>query len=161
MFHRPVFSSLIGILTGMLPGLFLLALGQWVTGGGDGMIGFGMVGVLLIVVGASFGGVVGWRRHVWVSSHLPVSLIAGAVSVVAIVAIWVSVSGPPDPILVAFDCEDVYHRLGVPEESDTLVLPALSDSQVERLAQRLPALELASGNDGVCRQLRADLEDQS
>ena len=50
-------------LLGAVPGALLMTIGWVVTdGGGDGMIPFGMGGVLLIFVGFIFGAVFGWRR---------------------------------------------------------------------------------------------------
>lgn len=156
-----VLATVVGGLVGVLPGLLLIALGQLVTGGGDGMIGFGMGGVGLIVIGAVGGALRGWRNQAWFSSHLLVSVLGGLASAAVVVFVWVAVSGPPDPILIADDCEDVYHRLGLPEEERVnLVLPPLSNDQIESLDARLPQLEQTSDNDEVCRQLRADLDEQ-
>lgn len=156
-----VFATLVGGLLGVLPGLLLVVLGQSVTSGGDGMIGYGMGGVALMVVGVVAGAVWGWRNHEWFSSHLFVSMLGGLVSAVAIVVVWVAVSGSPDPILIADNCVDVYHRLGLPEEETVdLVLPSLTDDQIEKLDRRLPQLARSSDGDEGCRQLRAALEAQ-
>jgi len=154
-------ATLIGGLVGALPGLLLIALGQLVTGGGDGMIGFGMGGVALMAVGF-FGGMVwGWRNHGWFSSHLIVSIVGGLLSVATIVGVSIAVGGPPDPILDARDCGEVYELLGATgPQGEILDLPLLSDSDLSNLAEKLDAFG-ADESDEVCRRLRSDLEAQS
>jgi len=154
-------AALIGGLVGVLPGLLLIALGQMLTDGGDGMIPFGMGGVALSVLGAIAGVVVGWRNHGWFTSHLIVSIAGGLVSVALIAAVAMAVGGPPDPILDARDCVEVYELLGATgPQGEILDLPLLSDSDLSNLAEKLDAFG-ADDSDEVCRRLRSDLEAQS
>lgn len=155
------FATLIGGLLGVIPGLILIVLGQLLTGGGDGMIPFGMGGTALVAVGAIAGVVVGWRNQGWFSSHLVVSIVGGLVSVALIANVWIAVGGPPDPILDARDCGEVYELLGATgPQGEILDLPLLSDPDLSNLAEMLDAFG-ADDSDEVCKRLRSDLEAQS
>jgi len=155
------FATLIGGLVGVIPGLLVIVLGQLLTGGGDGMIPFGIGGAALVAVGAIAGVVVGWRNQSWFSSHLIVSIVGSLVSVALIAGVWIAFGGPPDPILDARDCGEVYELLGATgPQGEILDLPLLSDSDQSNLAEKLDAFG-ADESDEVCKRLRSDLEAQS
>jgi hypothetical protein len=70
-------NFLAGVLLGAVPGLVVLAIGQIVTDGGDGMILFGMGGVALIFVGLIVGGAWGWKSDGWLSGHSVLGAVVG------------------------------------------------------------------------------------
>lgn len=155
-------ATLIGGLLGVLPGLLLIGFGLVVTGGGDGMIPYGMGGAALILVGVIAGGVVGWRGQSWIAAHLLLSVSGTLVATAVIVVVWVAASGPPDPILSARDCREVYELLGATgPQGEILDLPPLSEGEQLNLSETLDAFGTEANTDEVCLQLRADLETQT
>jgi len=151
-------ATLVGGLLGVLPGLLHIAFGQLATGGGDGMIGFGVGGVSLMAVGFIAGAVVGWRNHDWFSSHVIVSMAGGLLSVASIVAVSIALGGPPDPIQRARDCPEVYEWLGATgPQGEILDLPPLSEVEMSNLSEKLDVLGDEDG-DEVCLRLRDELE---
>ncbi len=83
------------------------------------------------------------------------------VSVATIDGVSIVVGEPPDPILVARDCGEVYELLGATgPQGEILDLPLLSDSDLSKSSEKLDALG-ADDSDEVCRRLRSDLEAQS
>ena len=95
--HRSSWAvRLAGALFGAVPGLLFWITGLVVTGGGDGMILFGMGGIGLTLVGLVIGATRVSRRDTWISRNAGVGLIAGLVTVVLLV-IWLFAigSGPP------------------------------------------------------------------
>ena len=72
-----------------------MGIGLMVTGGGDGMILFGMGGVALILVGLIVGGVWGSRTDSWLSDHSVLGLIVGVVTVFLLGGWLVTVGSGP------------------------------------------------------------------
>jgi len=85
-----------GTLLGAVPGMLLMSVGQLVTGGGDGMILFGLGGVLLIFVGLIGGAVLGWNTDPWLRGHGVLATIVGLVTVLLLGG-WLVMEGfgPP------------------------------------------------------------------
>lgn len=155
-------STLIGGLIGVLPGLLLIALGLGLTGGGDGMIPYGIGGIAVVLVGMIVGGVAGWRSPGWLASYPWSSAIGGLAVTAAIVGIWVAASGPPDPTLHAHDCFEVYELLGATgAQGEILDLPPLSEQELLNLSATLEGFGAEADTDEVCEQLREDLDAQS
>jgi len=78
--------------------------------GGDGMIPFGMGGVLLALVGLIVGAVLGWTRDGWLGGHSVLGAIVGLATVLLLGG-WLVVEGygPPE----ADDCGELYETGGV------------------------------------------------
>ncbi len=85
-----------GALLGVVPGLLVMAIGQVLTDGGDGMILFGMGGVLLTLAGLIVGAVLGWNTDPWLRGHGVLATIVG-LAIVLLLGGWLVVEGfgPP------------------------------------------------------------------
>lgn len=152
-------TALTGGLLGVMPGLLLIALGTAITGGGDGMIPFGLGGLALIAVGVVAGAVLGWRLHSRFANQGIAVAVTGLAAVLAIVGLSAFTNAEmasPE----ARGCFEVYEILGATDRAEIQELPPLTPTQTEWAEQQLARFEEESPNDPVCDMLREDLEAQ-
>lgn len=161
-------AVLLGIVLGAIPGVGVIALGQLLTGGGDGMIPFGLGGIMLGIGGMIIGGVWGWRRRETLRAHRVGGLVLAIVAVASLAGLSVVAMGsPPDPIASARDCGEMFELLGsTGPQGELLPLPDLTDSQVAAARTRLFELEELAASESaeeneVCRRLAEELDSQS
>ena len=146
-----------------------MGIGLMVTGGGDGMILFGMGGVALILVGLIVGGVWGSRTDSWLSDHSVLGLIVGVVTVFLLGGWLVAIgSGPP----AADDCGELYGMHGAIGEDGRLdeEPPELSDEEIESIRAEIVELEADASEHqeedredqlAACARLTAELDARS
>ena len=150
-----------GALLGVVPGLLVMAIGQVLTGGGDGMILFGAGGIALILAGLIVGAALGWNTDPWLRGHGVLGTIVGLASVLLFGG-WLVVeeSGPFDPILDARDCREIYELRGdTGSQGELLPFPELSDEEIEAIRNMIT--DFGTETDPVCVRLSEEMDLQA
>ena len=156
-------NMLSGALLGAVPGLLLMAVGYILTDGGDGMIPFGLGGVALILVGIVVGAGEGWTRDDWLNGHGVLGAIVGLATVLLLGG-WLVVvgGGPPDPILDARDCLEIYELHGATgPQGELLTFPDLSDEEIEAVRVKIEEFGEEDASDPVCVRLNEEMDLQA
>lgn len=152
-------GRLAGALIGAMPGLVLWAIGLIVTGGGDGMIPFGMGGVTLTLIGLIGGFAWGSRPDSWPVRNSGIGAVTGSAGVLVLVGGLIALGGGQrDPALDARDCREFYELHGATGPLGELQdLPAISEDQIEGaylIVEQDPT-------DEACVELERDLDAQT